>query len=106
MLTLNLFVRVQPGYREELLEAGRALFEELAKLPTFLQARVHTSEEEPDLIVVYEQWRETKDSFQKNILPLPLYEPYLAVVERTGAVRTAYWVDERYRWLGQLPLKQ
>ena len=105
MLTLNLFVRVKPEYREELLEAGRLLFEELAKQPTFIQGRVHTSEEEPDLIVVYEQWRETKDSFQQNILPLPIYKPYLAVVERTGATRAPHWLDQRYVWGAEVQLK-
>ena len=33
MITLNVFVRVKPEHREELLEVGRALFDELAKEP-------------------------------------------------------------------------
>jgi undecaprenyl pyrophosphate synthase len=36
MLALNVFVRVKHGGREELLEAVRVLFDELAKEPTFL----------------------------------------------------------------------
>ncbi len=38
MLALNVFVRVKHGGREELLEAVRVLFDELAKEPTFLDA--------------------------------------------------------------------
>ena len=50
MLALNVFVRVKLEGREELLEALRALFDELAKEPTFLDAWVHTSMEEPDSV--------------------------------------------------------
>lgn len=46
MITLNIFVKVKPEGREELLEAGRMLFEELAKQPTFFDAWLCTSEEE------------------------------------------------------------
>ncbi len=38
MITLNVFVKVKPEGREELLEVGRVLFEELSKQPTFLDA--------------------------------------------------------------------
>jgi hypothetical protein len=38
MLALNVFVRLKLEGREELLEAVRALFDELAKEPTFLDA--------------------------------------------------------------------
>lgn len=38
MLAVNIFVKVKPGAREELLEAVRVLFDELAKEPTFLDA--------------------------------------------------------------------
>ena len=35
MITLNVHIRVKPGGREELIGAGRVLFDELAKEPTF-----------------------------------------------------------------------
>jgi hypothetical protein len=98
MITLNVFVKVKPEGREELLEAGRVLFEELAKQPTFLDAWLCTSEEEPDLIVVYERWNETKESFVQNLLPKPFYKPYLAVLERVGLDRKIHWLEERHAW--------
>jgi len=98
MITLNVFVKVKPEGREELLEAGRVLFEELAKQPTFLDAWLCTTEEEPDLIVVYERWNETKESFVQNLLPKPFYKPYLAVLERVGLDRKIHWLEERHAW--------
>jgi quinol monooxygenase YgiN len=98
MITLNVFVRVKPEYREELLEAGRALFDELAKERTFLEAWIHTAVDQPDLIVVYERWNETKESFVQNVLPKPFYKPYLALLERVGLGREAYWLEERGSW--------
>lgn len=100
MITLNIFIKVKPEGREELLEALRVLIEELTKQPTFLDAWLSTSEEEPDLIVIYERWNETKESFVKNVLPHPCFKPYLAVFERVGLERNIHWLDERYAWCG------
>lgn len=98
MITLNVIVRVKPEAREELLEMGRKLFDELAKEPTFIDARLSTSEDEPDLVFVYERWNETKESFVQNILPKPVYHPYVALLERLGAPREIHWLNERQTW--------
>src|SRR5256886_16870938 len=95
MITLNVFVRVQPEHREELLEVGRTLFDQLAKEPTFIDAWVNTAIDQPDLIVVYERWNETKESFVQNVLSKPSYKPYLALLERVGLGREVYWLEER-----------
>ena len=42
--------------------------------------RVHATEDDPDLIVLYERWNETKESFVRDVLPKPFYKPYLAVL--------------------------
>jgi hypothetical protein len=98
MITLNVLVRVKPEAREELLEIGRKLFDDLAKEPTFIDARLSTSEDEPDLIVVYERWNETKESFVQNILPKPFYNPYLTLLDRVGISRDIHWINERQTW--------
>jgi hypothetical protein len=41
MITLNVFVRVKPEHREELLEVGHTLFDALAKEPTFIDAWIN-----------------------------------------------------------------
>ena len=69
MITLNVFVRVKPEHREELLEVGRTLFDALAKEPTFIDAWINAAVDQPDLVVVYERWNETKESFVQNIIP-------------------------------------
>jgi len=38
MITLNVFVRVKPEHREELLAVGHTLFNQLPKEPTFIDA--------------------------------------------------------------------
>lgn len=100
MITLNVHVRVKPEAREELLETGRRLFEELAREPTFVDARLSASVDDPELVVVYERWDETKESFTQNILPKPVYQPYLALLERVGISREGFWLEERYAWPG------
>ena len=98
MITLNVFVRVKPEHREELLEVGHTLFDALAKEPTFIDAWINAAFDQSDLVVVYERWNETKESFVQNILPKPYYAPYLALLERVGLGREAFWLEERGSW--------
>jgi quinol monooxygenase YgiN len=81
MITLNVFVRVKPEHREELLAVGHTLFNELAKEPTFIDAWSNAAVDQSDLVVVYERWNETRESFVQNILPKPFYAPYLARID-------------------------
>jgi hypothetical protein len=55
----NVFVRVKPEHREELLEVGHTLF---------------------------------------DALPKPCYAPYIALLERVGLGREAFWLEERGSW--------
>jgi Antibiotic biosynthesis monooxygenase len=98
MITLNLHIKVKSGTRDELIEAGRVLFDELAKEPTFLDAWIHSTADDHDLIVIYERWKETKESFMRDILPKEFYKPYFAVLDRLGIERKAYWLDTRHAW--------
>ena len=98
MITLNVFVRVKPEHREELLEVGHTLFDALAKEPTFIDAWINAAVDQSDLVVVYERWNETKESFVQNILPKPYYAPYLAPARTESALvaRLSGWKSARF----------
>jgi quinol monooxygenase YgiN len=98
MITLNLQIKVKPGGREEFLEALRVLFDDLAQEQSFIDAWIHTTDEDPDLIVVYERWKETKESFIRDILLKPAFKPYLAVFEKLGVDRKVHWLETRHAW--------
>jgi quinol monooxygenase YgiN len=98
MITLNVEIRVKPEGREELLGALRDLFDELSKESTFMGAWLHTTEEEPDLIEVTEQWNETRESFVWKLQTHPCYQPFLSVFERVGVDRKIHWLDLRNSW--------
>ena len=98
MIMLNVEIRAKPEGREELLEALRALFDELSREATFRGASVHTTDEEPDLIVVFEQWDESREVFVWELQSHPCYQPFLAVFERVGVSRKVHWLDLRYSW--------
>jgi Antibiotic biosynthesis monooxygenase len=66
---------MKPEAREELLEAVRVLSDELAKEPTFHEAWVHTSEEEPDLIVIYSHCIGNKVACRMDKLGWPEFSP-------------------------------
>jgi hypothetical protein len=86
MITLNVFVRVNPEHREELLALARTLFDTLAKESTFIDAWINPAVDQSDLVVVYERWNETKESFVQKILPNPFYAPYLALLNESVLV--------------------
>jgi quinol monooxygenase YgiN len=80
------------------LEALRVLFDHLAQEQSFVDAWIHTAEDDPHLIVVYERWKETKESFIRDILPKPFFKPYLAVFAKLGVDRKVNWLQTRYAW--------
>jgi quinol monooxygenase YgiN len=96
MITLNLQIKVKPGGCEEFLEALCLLFDHLAQEQTFIDAWVHTTDEDPDLIVVYERWNESKESFRQDILPKPFFKPYRALFEKLGVDRKVHWLETRH----------
>src|SRR5262245_19444633 len=99
ILTLVVDIRVAPASREELVAALHVLFDELSRETTFVDAVVHTSVDEHDLIVVIERWRETKESFLRDRLKHPSYGPYRKAFERFGGIsRTARWLESRGSW--------
>jgi hypothetical protein len=98
MITLNVFFRVTPEHREQLFEILRTLFETLANESTFIEAWINAAVDQPDLVVVYERWNETKESFVQNILPKPCYAPLTALLEQVGLGREAFWLEERGAW--------
>ena len=97
-VTLIVELRVPPAGREELLDSLRVLFDQLAREPTFVDADVHTSADEPDLVVVVERWRETKESFLRDRLANPAYQPFLGVCQSLGVRRTPRWLQSRHSW--------
>jgi hypothetical protein len=54
--------------------------------------------EEPDLIVIYERWNETKESFERELLLKPFYKRYLSVLERLGVERKIHRLETHYAW--------
>ena len=98
MITLNLEVKLKPGTRAEFLEAIRTLFDTISQESTFIDAWVSTTDEYPDLVVVYERWKETKESFMRDILAKPAFKPYFDVFKRLGLDRKVHWLETRHTW--------
>jgi hypothetical protein len=50
------------------------------------------------LLEAYERWKETKESFERELFPKPFYKPYLSVLEPVGIEHKAHWLETRYAW--------
>jgi hypothetical protein len=93
-----------PQHREELLEVGRTLFAALAKEPTFIDAWINAAVDQPDLVVVYERWNETKrvvrakPSYPSPImLHISLCSKRSALVARLSGWRSVVRGAQRHR---------
>src|SRR5690349_18914435 len=75
MITLNVFVRVKPEHREELLAVGHTLFNDLAQEPTFIAAWINASVGQAALVAVYERCNDPNDSFLNKLLRRPPSAP-------------------------------
>jgi hypothetical protein len=50
------------------------------------------------LLEAYERWKETKESFERELFPKPFYKPYLSVLEPVGIEHKAHRLETRYAW--------
>lgn len=77
--TTTIIVRfpVKPEKNEEFQVELHKLLEGLQKEDTFLEARVHYTLDEPNIIILYETYRESRESFLKRVPKQPWFKAFL-----------------------------
>ena len=79
--------------KEEFKEALHELFEHLSQQPEFISATIHEDVDQPNSVVVYEVWRESKESFFNNQLSKPYFDHYEEKLEGIfDKPREIYWL--------------
>ncbi|MGJ3247351.1 MAG: putative quinol monooxygenase [Elainellaceae cyanobacterium] len=77
--TTTVIVRfpVQPEKREEFQTKFNQLLDGLRQEPTFIEARVHQDLDDPNIIVFYETYRESRASFLNRVPQQPWFQAFL-----------------------------
>jgi quinol monooxygenase YgiN len=68
----------KPEQRQQLEAGVRQVLQDMATEPDFVSAFLHRSQEDPDLLVVYENWACSREEF----LDVHLKRPYREAFER------------------------
>ena len=66
--------------------------------PTFVTATLHDDLDDPALLVVYEVWQETRESFLANQMSKPYRADYEKVIVALHVERTGNWLAPIGSW--------
>jgi quinol monooxygenase YgiN len=80
--------------RDNLIE----LFERIKDESTFVKATLHEDLEDPEQLLVYEVWRESRESFMVNQISKPYRINYEKVLLDLRVERTAQWLKPAGSW--------
>ncbi len=91
--------RVKATSRTLLVEKLVEVFETIRHEDTFVNATLHEDIEDPEKLLVYEVWQESRESFMLNQFP----KPYRAAFERAildlKVERTGQWLKPIFAFL-------
>jgi quinol monooxygenase YgiN len=91
-------LRVPENGRNLLRESLIQLFGIMKDEPTFLTATLHDDLDDPGLLVVYETWQETRESFLANQMSKPYRSEYEKSIVNLHVERTGHWLTPIASW--------
>jgi len=90
--------RVKANSRTLLEEKLKEVFDLLRDEDTFLNATLHRDIEDPEQLLVYEVWQETRESFLTNQMPKPYRRAFEQAIVELKVERTAQWLLPIATW--------
>ncbi len=99
-IVLIVTFRVNAASRKLLSEKLKELFGTIQHEDAFVSATLHEDIEDPERLVVYEVWRETRESFLANHIPKSYRSSFEQMVLDLKVERTAQWLAPIAKWDG------
>lgn len=90
--------RVNTSSRTLLEEKLKELFEVMRDENTFLNATLHEDIEDPEQLLVYEVWKETRESFLTNQMSKSYRNSFEQIIVDLNVERTAQWLKPIAVW--------
>jgi quinol monooxygenase YgiN len=91
-------LRVKPSSKVLLEERLKEVFEVMQYEDTFLIATLHEDIEDPEQLLVYEVWQETRESFLTNQMSKSYRSTFEQAIVDLKVERTAQWLKPIAVW--------
>ena len=96
--TLIVSFRVRDSIRSDFLASLQELFTHIVKEPTFIEASLIQNARDPDIIVNYEVWDETPESFMQNQMTRGYRAAFEKLIVELRTERTPAWFSSIADW--------
>ncbi len=97
-IVLIVSLRVEPSQRNHLRDTLIQLFDLIRREETFVTATLHDDLEDDRHLLVYEVWRETRESFLASQLSKPYRANYEKQLLELNVERTGNWLKPAASW--------
>jgi len=97
-LTLVVRFRIPEPVKEEFLARLREVFTHIVKEETFVEASLVQDMREPEIILNYEVWNESPESFMKNQMSKPYRAEFEKMIADAKIERTPAWYSTIDEW--------
>ena len=97
-ITLIVNFRVGEPIRPEFLASLQKLFTHIVKEPTFVEASLIQDVRDPDILVNYEVWEETPESFLQNQMTRSYRAAFERLIVDLKIERTPAWFSSIAEW--------
>ena len=97
-VTLIVSFQVGESIRSEFLASLQELFTHIQKEPTFIEASLVQDARNPEVIVNYEVWAETPESFMRDQMTRAYRTPFEKLIADLKIERTPAWFSSIAEW--------
>ena len=97
-ITLIVNFRVGESIRSEFLASLQQVFTHIVKEPTFVEASLIQDARDPDILVNYEVWNETPESFMQEQMTRSYRAAFEKLIVDLNIMRTPAWFSSIAEW--------
>ena len=97
-IILIIYFRIGESIRSEFFASLQELFTHIVKEPTFVEASLIQDARDPDLILNYEVWDETPESFMQNQMTRDYRAAFEKLIVDLKIERTPAWFSSIAKW--------
>lgn len=90
-------LKFKAGGLDAALPALNTLIDKMSKEPAFVECYLHRDLDDPDVLVIYETWRTTRDSFGAEEMTRPYRGDYQAAIGDSVESLELMWLTTPFR---------
>ncbi|SDW10670.1 putative quinol monooxygenase [Paenibacillus sp. CF384] len=99
---LNIRFTAKPGKKDEFRKELSSLIEEMSSEKSFISAIVSDDLDQPDVLVIYETWQGTRESWLAEEFTKPYRKNYEGTLGNLIVDRSISWLEPKAEWGSQI----